>query len=64
MDNTEFDNALREMVGIAIGQASMCWNPHPGDQVFDSETASRVADSLIEDIMNLLLYKEMEEFHE
>ena len=27
----------------AIGAASMCWNPRPGDQVFSSEEASEVA---------------------
>jgi len=27
----------------AIGEASMCWNPRPGNQVFASEQASDVA---------------------
>ncbi len=27
----------------AVGEASMCWNPRPGQEVFDSEHASKVA---------------------
>jgi hypothetical protein len=27
----------------AVGAASMCWNPRPGNQVFDSESASKIA---------------------
>jgi hypothetical protein len=27
----------------SIGAASMCWNPKPGDQVFNSEQASKIA---------------------
>ena len=27
----------------SIGMASMCWNPKPGDQVFDSTRASDIA---------------------
>lgn len=27
----------------AIGEASMCWNPKPSNEVFDSERASNVA---------------------
>ena len=30
----------------SIGAASMCWNPKPGNQVFDSTTASNIAANL------------------
>lgn len=36
-----------ELITAAIGQASMCWDPRPGDQVFDSEEAIEIVKSLI-----------------
>lgn len=36
----------------AIGYASMCWNPKPTG-IFDSNEASKCADKLIEDILNI-----------
>jgi len=30
----------------AIGQASMCWNPRPSNEVFSSEEASKIATDL------------------
>lgn len=37
---------LREAVGLAVGEASMCWNPRPAG-VFDSTHALDVGDRLI-----------------
>lgn len=34
-------------VMMAMGAASVCWNPSPGDGVFDSERAADIADDLI-----------------
>lgn len=36
----------------AVGYASMCWNPKPTG-IFDSGEASKCADKLIEDILNI-----------
>jgi len=38
----------------AVGEASMCWNPRPSSEVFDSEHASRVATDLCFKIANEL----------
>lgn len=46
---------LRNRIGLAIGHASMCWNPRPGDQVFDSTEASKVVDELYEYVNKLLM---------
>ena len=36
----------------AIGAASMCWNPRPSNEVFDSERASNLAINLCFKIAN------------
>lgn len=41
--NHRIPGNLYHAVFEAIGSASMCWQPRPGDQVFDSEQASKVA---------------------
>lgn len=41
---------LREMVGEAVGKASMCWEPKPSSQVFDSTSASKVVDEIMDAI--------------
>lgn len=41
---------LVEMIGLAIGEASMCWNPRPSSAEFDATAASRIADELVEDV--------------
>jgi predicted RNA-binding Zn-ribbon protein involved in translation (DUF1610 family) len=38
---------LRRIAGEAVGEASMCWDPLPGDQVFDSTKASKIVDRLV-----------------
>lgn len=39
----------KELIGIAIGEASMCWEPHPAG-VFDSSRAMEIADKLFQDL--------------
>jgi hypothetical protein len=39
--------SLEEAVGQALGAASMCWNPRPSDQVFDSEMATVISKELV-----------------
>lgn len=41
------DELKREIIGQAIGEASMCWIPTPTG-VFDSTTASKIVDRTIE----------------
>lgn len=46
---------LKTKIGEAIGHASMCWNPRPGDIVFDSTEAKKVADDLYDYVHELLM---------
>lgn len=41
---------LLNEVAEAIGAASMCWNPRPGNQVFDSTLATKIVDELMQKI--------------
>lgn len=41
--NYRISSEMYHAVFQSIGEASMQWNPRPGDQIFDSEGASRVA---------------------
>lgn len=43
----QVDTPIHEAIGQAIGAASMCWNPPPSTQVFDSELASAIVDELL-----------------
>jgi hypothetical protein len=45
---------LEERVYNAVGEASMCWLPSVGNQVFDSSRAVKVAESLIADLPALM----------
>lgn len=38
---------IRQTIGEAVGEASMCWDPRPGHQVFDSTQASFIVDRLV-----------------
>lgn len=38
---------LTEFVYQAVGEASMCWDPLPGNQVFDSTKAKDVAERIL-----------------
>lgn len=44
------DDKLREIVFLALGQASMCWLPNTGSLEFDSTEAVEVGNKLIKDI--------------
>lgn len=44
---------LPRLIFEAIGEASMCWNPPPGSQVFATERATAVAEKLIADVRAL-----------
>ncbi len=46
---------LKQRIGEAVGHASMCWTPRPGNQVFDSTEASKVVDDLYEYINKLIM---------
>ena len=41
------NDKLKTLVFEALGAASMCWNPPPGHQVFESEKAQKIGDDLI-----------------
>ena len=47
----------------AIGAASMCWNPHPSTEVFESEKASQIAMDLLfkiaDEIEQVNMHKEL-----
>ena len=36
-----------EMVFQALGEASLCWNPKPSGQVFDSDECKKIGERLI-----------------
>ncbi len=40
------ENKFRELIGISIGEASMCWSETPSG-VFDSTRAKEISDKLI-----------------
>lgn len=46
---------IHEAVSMAVGHASMCWDPRPSHEVFDSTEAKQVVDTLLTTI-----YKEMD----
>lgn len=57
MDKFEFDErdaTLDSYVFQALGAASMCWNPRPSDQVFDSTQAKKIGDALLEKIKEVV----------
>lgn len=41
---------IKTAVYEAVGHASMCWNPRPGNQVFDEKEANLVAETLLSKI--------------
>lgn len=45
---------LKESIFMALGEASMCWDPLPSNQVFDSTRAKEIGDKLVEKIMPIL----------
>jgi mRNA-degrading endonuclease RelE of RelBE toxin-antitoxin system len=57
------DKTLKQTVGIAIGEASMCWNPRPSTEVFNSDEAIKINEELLSSIQQLVeeAVKELEE---
>jgi len=47
------DNKLKELIGIAIGKASMCWSETPKG-IFDSSKAIDISEKLFKDILILV----------
>lgn len=45
---------LKNKVGEAVGHASVCWEKPEGAGIFQSEEASKVVDTLLDDIYNIL----------
>jgi hypothetical protein len=50
-------NQFKELVGIAIGEASMCWS-EPPTGIFDSGRASDIVDRIVNEFP--LTYEEVE----
>lgn len=46
-EGSDSGKAFREMVGIAIGRASVCWDELPHG-IFDSNEASKLVDQIVE----------------
>jgi len=51
---------LKEYIFEAIGQASMCWNPRPSTEVFNSEEAKNIANELLKTINDIIKQEEKE----
>lgn len=56
-------NSMKELIFQALGEASMCWEPRPSSQVFDSAACSKVGDRLLKDILGLLLKNNPQQPH-
>lgn len=50
--NHRISSEMYHAVWEHVGQASMCWNPRPGKEIFSAEEASEVATSLCFKIAN------------
>jgi len=50
VDERSVERRVSEIIGQTAGYVSMCWNPRPGDQVFDSEKASAAVESALEEL--------------
>lgn len=51
------EEKVRELIGIAVGEASMCWSEIP-TSVFDSDKAVDVVDRLTKAIIGLLAHQQ------
>lgn len=52
--NYRLDGEIYHAVFEAVGAASLCWNPRPSNQVFDTTEAERIAVELCFKIVNVL----------
>lgn len=42
-----------EAIFQALGEASMCWNPSPSTQIFESSKAEKIGNRLIEELKRI-----------
>lgn len=49
----EFDREIEEIIYMAMGAASVCWNPRPTGE-FDSQAATEIGKEAIDKIRNLM----------
>ncbi len=43
---------LEEHVFMALGAASMCWNPRPSSNIFETQEATEIGNNLVNWIRN------------
>jgi hypothetical protein len=51
-ENIPNETLIRETLGIAMGQASMCWSEVPKGQ-YDSERASKILKDVMDRLMEI-----------
>lgn len=51
MQKSQFEQRLRELIGTAIGEASLCWTAPP-EGAFSSSKASEITDRLTLDVLD------------
>jgi hypothetical protein len=59
---SEQHQSLREIIGIAIGEASMCWSETPTG-VFDSSRAKEICDRVVQTIERRVYLESMIKGH-
>jgi len=50
----EVKQTIREEIGMAIGAASLCWNPKPTTEVFDSDQANKILDEAYTNVIEAI----------
>lgn len=53
MNKFEDATTIEEVIGQAVGAGSMCWDPRPSAQVFDSTSASEFVDDAVARVADL-----------
>lgn len=51
---SSLEKKIQAIVGEAVGGGSLCWTPRPGNQVFNSEEASKIVDEASDKICHLI----------
>jgi hypothetical protein len=51
---TQQSSSIREQLGLLAGHASMCWQPSPSTQVFDTTEATKAVDEAYNEITRIL----------
>lgn len=52
----EIDTPLEQVIGEAVGAASMCWENLDNAGKFDMTMASRIIDEVVENVRNKLFF--------